>query len=414
MEFRPLIKDPGVFDLAMQSLPVPGHLTPQQIATAYNIPFNNGAGVKIGIISLGGGWKQTDLNKSMADLGLPPPTINQVLLNGATNNFNINDRNHSLENTLDIFCISAMVPSANITIYITSVNTTADGQAWIDAFNRAIDDGMDIISHSWGTSEEYGDFLAPVLSKAKSNNVIVLSASGDYGSQDTSGNKGVVYPASNADIIAVGGTTLTLNPNGSRSTELGNSDSGGGISNIVPLPAWQTGLTYRIYNSQTRVTGPETLLPRRGIPDVSAPYQYYAFYFDGNIRSGVVGTSASTPIIAGIIARFISLNGRKPDWILPQFYQNQGTSFTNISVGNNASHITEGYAVTPNWDPVTGLGAPIGQTLFDKLTSPPLGKVKNNTGAWTAIKGVWTKQSTGWTQVKDIWIKTTTGWQRPR
>ena len=405
MEVQSLIIEPGHAEPTLV-LPVTGNFTPQQIATAYNIPNNSGLGVKIGIISYGGGWLQSDIDKSMADLGLPSPTIKQVLLNGATNNFNMNDGNYSLENTLDIFCVAGMVPAADITIYI--------GNNSVNLFNRAIDDGCDVITHSWAYSESSGDFLATVLYKAAINNVTVLTGSGDWGSTNTSHTlKGVCYPASSANIIAVGGTTLTLNPDGSRKTETGNSDSGGGISSIVPAPIWQQGLTYKTYNSSTKTYGPVTALTTRGVPDISAPYTAYAFYANGVVQVGVGGTSASTPIMAGMIARFISLNGRRPRWMLPTFYQNQTSAFTNISDGNNASHNTEGYAVTTGWDAVTGLGAPIGQTLYSKLRNPPLGAVKNSAGEWAPIKGVYAKFANGWWPIKDVWVKTSSGWQRP-
>ena len=57
-------------------------LTAPKIATAYNVPDSTGAGVKVGIISLGGGFSQADLDKSMSDLGLTAPTVTFVLFDG--------------------------------------------------------------------------------------------------------------------------------------------------------------------------------------------------------------------------------------------------------------------------------------------------------------------------------------------
>ena len=67
------------------SITEPPLLTAPKIATAYNIPASTGANVKVGIISLGGGFNQSDLNQSMADLGLTTGNVTYVGVDGAIN-----------------------------------------------------------------------------------------------------------------------------------------------------------------------------------------------------------------------------------------------------------------------------------------------------------------------------------------
>ena len=90
-------------------------LTPVKIATAYNMPASDGAGVKIGIISLNGTWLESDLNQSMSDIGVPfdAADVTTVLVDGAPGTSGYGDG----ENALDLYCVAGLAPAANIVIY---------------------------------------------------------------------------------------------------------------------------------------------------------------------------------------------------------------------------------------------------------------------------------------------------------
>jgi kumamolisin len=352
---------------------VHSYLTPPTIATAYNIPPATGLGVKIGIFSFGGGFKQSDLNSSWADLqaaGLisskySVPTVRQVLLDGKTGSYTENT-NYSAENTLDIYCTATAAPQASITLYI--------GAGYDTMMAQAILDGIDIVTISW-CSNEYN--AESVWQSAADNKITVIAASGDWGS--TLGVSGstiqAIYPSSSPNVISAGGTKLTLTFSYARSTETDdNRDAnfnsglwggGGGISVLFSIPSWQAGLTYTpIVNG---VTGSPTALTTRGFPDFSAPMNVYILYVNGAIN-GYGGTSAASPCLAGFLARFQQLTGVKRssvDWNTIA-YANP-SAFYDITVGTNNSVITSGYAGTAAWDPVTGLGPPIGTSLYPKL-----------------------------------------------
>jgi subtilase family serine protease len=160
-------------------IPVTGYVTPPQIADAYNIPKGDGLGVKVGIISLGGGWQQSDLTSALTDLNLPNNKPTQVLLDGATGTFNPNfndPSNASVENALDLYCVATMVPRANIVIYI-GINTT---NSFNNVISRAVSDGCDIITISWG-SDEVTDKLSVPLTAAAEKGITVFASSGDTG-----------------------------------------------------------------------------------------------------------------------------------------------------------------------------------------------------------------------------------------
>jgi kumamolisin len=371
LAFQVDLTDP-ITGLSPTSIPVAGRLTPPQIATAYSVPPGDGYGIKIGIISLNGGFLQSDLNKSFADLiaaGLLPPTtitpvINQVLLDGSTGTFNVNDQG-SGENTVDIYCIATLVPKAKITLYSgLYFNTTID---------RAVSDGCHIISISWATTESSS--LETNLASAAAANIAVCVASGDWGSTFPGQTTvQVCYPSSSPHVISVGGTKLTLNTNNTRATEIDDNrdpsfpstwGGGGGVSTIFSLPSWQSNLYYTPITNE--VTGSPTALNARGLPDISAPMNPYALYFNG-IVYGFGGTSLGTPVIAGILARIQQSTGvqRGSAAWNTIFYSNKG-AFFDITVGSNNTGITSGYAGTVGWDAVTGLGAPTVTSIYSAI-----------------------------------------------
>ena len=383
----------------------PGYLTPPQIVKAYGIPSSTGLGVKIGIIGLGGGFYQSDLNSSFTDLrtaGLIPsttatPIIKQVLLDGATGDYASSDA--STENTVDIYCVATTVPAADITMYI-GVNSFASFKNLID---RAISDGCHIITISWGTNESnIGTFLESSLANAANAKITVCVASGDWGSSFTGLNSlQIYYPTSSPNVISVGGTKLTLGAGDSRSAESDDNRNpnfvagwggGGGLSTLFSLPSWQSGLYYTpIINS---IIGSPTALTVRGVPDISAPMNAYAVYLNGTI-GGIGGTSLAAPLMAGILARYQQLTGiqRSSAEYNAIFYANPG-AFYDITVGTNNTRAVDGYAGTSGWDCVTGLGPPTGTTLYSPLR-PKLTFPKHNYNSRPTTGAVYPRRTVG-------------------
>jgi len=363
------------------------YLTPPQIANAYGLPSSFGYGVKIGIISPGGGgFLQSDLNRSFADLqvagyisaDMSPPTIKKKTFDGASGTFNAAD-GASGENTVDIYCTATMAPLADITIYI--------GNTWESPINQAIADGCHIISISWSTNEST-DFLQTQLATANTNKQAIVIASGDHGSAWYSGAStlSVGYPGSSPYIISIGGTKLALNSLDNRVSESDdNRDSsfgstwggGGGLSTLFTLPSYQTGLKYTPITNG--VTGSPTNLTVRGIPDISAPMNVYGCYFNGSI-GGFGGTSLAAPVIAGMLARFQQLTGIQRSSVeYNTLFYNNPSAFYDITTGTNNDVITSGYAGTSGWDCVTGLGPPTGSKLYP-LLRPQVSFPKHNYG----------------------------------
>ena len=139
--------------------------------------------------------------------------------------------------------------------------------------------------------------------------------------------------------------------------------SGGGFSNYFPLPSYQASAVGNFMDKYAPNYGPNVYNntgKARGFPDVAAIGLNVATVFNGTTY-GVGGTSASSPIFAGIVtllneARIAA--GKGPIGFLnPTMYANPD-AFNDITIGNNPGCGTAGFNATPGWDPVTGLGTP--------------------------------------------------------
>jgi kumamolisin len=348
------------------------NLTPQQVANAYNFPVSSGNGGCIGIVEFGGGYTNANITSTFSNLGLTPPTITTVSVNGAVNS--PDNSGASSENMLDITVIGGIVPLAKLVVYFAP-NSNAD---FINCFNAVIHDTINypsVVSVSWASDESfwgsYATALDSVLQSAVVLGITFCISSGDYGSEAyVSGSSvySVNYPSSSPYVLAVGGTTLQLN-NGNIASEIvwnqSSAGSGGGVSLLYSVPSWQTNLTFTKYP-----TGNATALTGRGVPDVAAnadPQSGYQFYYGTSntfVQSG--GTSAAAPLMAALILQLNILTGRRIGFANTLFYANT-TVFNDITSGNNADPTSQGYVATVGWDACTGLGSPIGTAIYKLL-----------------------------------------------
>jgi len=350
-------------------------LTPLQVATAYNFPASTGAGQCIGIIELGGGYLTSDVQTSFNAVGLSAPTIIDVSVDGGTNSFWADPPTNTIVNgasnevMLDIFVAGAVAPSATLAIYF-SINTT---QGFIDAISAAINDSINrpsVVSISWAGPEWFvtaQDLAAydTVLNQAVVKGITVCVSSGDTGAANLSifGNNypqgwiplSVNFPSSHPLVLSCGGTSLQIDGSGNISNETvwNNpaivgvspfSGSGGGISRKYAVPVYQNGIQYTEYNNGNQ--SPVTLTSGafdainfigRGIPDISGnadPGSGYIFYVNGQ-RVQFGGTSAVSPLWAGLIARINALTGSNIGFVHNKLYNNLG-SFYDVISGNNA------------------------------------------------------------------------------
>ncbi|HUN42722.1 MAG TPA: S53 family peptidase [Acetobacteraceae bacterium] len=334
---------------------------PRIVAYLYDFPPGNGAGECIGLIELGGGYRNSDLQAYFSGLGISPePNVTFVSVDGATNAPTGDPNGPDSEVMLDIEVAGAIAPGAKIIVYFAP-NTDA---GFLDALTTAVHDTVNrpsVISISWGAPEADWTMQAiaafdAALAAAAAMGITVCVSSGDDGSSDgaTDGADHVDFPASSLHVLACGGTRL-LTRGGAITGETAWNDglnggaTGGGISSFFAVPPWQAGL---------RVTtlGQAGTLQMRGIPDVSGnadPETGYAIRVDGT-QVVVGGTSAVAPLWAGLIARINAGKGRSVGLVNPLLYRAPG-ALRDVAQGTNGT-----YDATAGWDACTGLGSPNG------------------------------------------------------
>jgi len=154
--------------------------------------------------------------------------------------------------------------------------------------------------------------------------------------------------------------------------------SGGGFSNMFAVPRWQESAV-RHYMRRYAPDYPEGTYNdtglSRGFPDLAANGAHYNVAIDGNFTK-VYGTSASTPVVAAILAMVndarISNDQRPIGFINPTIYSSRfADAFNDITTGNNAGCGTNGFDAAPGWDPVTGLGTPNFERLVEEWLRLP-------------------------------------------
>jgi kumamolisin len=343
-------------------------LTPIQVAEAYGFPTTvNGQGQTIGIIELGGGYNQNDLQTFFSGLGLSTPKVTAVGVDGGSNSPGT-DNDSDTEVMLDIEVAGAAANGASIVVYFAG-NTD---QGFIDAVSTAVHDTtnhLSVVSISWGGPEDSWTAqsrtqMEQVLTEAAGLGVTVTVAAGDNGSTDgqTDGKQHVDFPASAPHALGCGGTSLRLNGQTISSETVWNDGSkggstGGGVSIEFPLPTYQAnaGVPNNVDTGQ----------PGRGVPDVSGnadPETGYKIFVDGSAQV-VGGTSAVAPLWAGLIALVNQSIGAPVGFVNPVIYASgAAAAFRDITVGNNG-----GYEAGPGWDPCSGCGSPKGSSLAQVL-----------------------------------------------
>ncbi|MGW1162149.1 S53 family peptidase [Streptomyces sp. NPDC002513] len=296
---------------------------------------------------------ESDLATYRSQYGLSACTtangcFKKVSQTGSTTSLPTPDAGWSEEISLDLDMASAICPNCSITLVeAKSASMTNLGTA----VNEAVKLGAKYVSNSYGGGESSSD-TSYDSSYFNHPGVAITVSAGD-------GGYGAEYPAASQYVTAVGGTALSKSSSSRGWTEsVWNTSStegtGSGCSSYDTKPAWQT----------------DTGCAKRTVSDVSAvadPATGVSVYDSYGVTAGWYtfgGTSASSPIIAGVYA----LAGTPSSGSYPaKFpYTAAGTSALNdVTSGSNGSCTTT-YLCTARagYDGPTGWGTPEGVAAF--------------------------------------------------
>jgi subtilase family serine protease len=350
----------------------------------------DGSGQNIAFLELDG-YNSSDIQQYQQQNNLSGGTFETVSVDGA-NNDGSNAGQGAVEVELDMEVAFAMAPKVHEYVY----EGPNSGQGINDVYTQIVnDDKAKIVSISWGLCEASSgsaelQTLDQIFQQGASEGITFFAAAGDDGAYDCGDtNLGVDSPADDPNVTGVGGTSLTLNSDGSYGSETAwsctdsnctsqapqGAGGGGGISQNFPVPSFQQGLNPPGASGQTG----------RYVPDVSAdadPQTGYAIYCtvsaaqcNGSLVVG--GTSAAAPLWAGgtaLVAQSLAKAGKSLGNTNAALYALQGKGFHDVTQGNNLN-----YQAAQGYDLATGWGSPDFASLADAIasgstgTKPPTG-----------------------------------------
>lgn len=262
------------------------------------------------------------------------------------------------EIALDVEWAHAIAPGARIILVEAASNSNS---ALYLAVDVAVQHGASVVSMSWGGGEAANETTTDFHFNVP--NVTMVASSGDNG-------HGVEYPAASPFVVAVGGTSLTLDATtGAYVSETAWNGSGGGASRFEAQPIYQNGV---------QTTG------KRGVPDVSYDANpstgvpvYNSFPCGGACPTGwgqYGGTSISAPQWAGLFAMANSqrvIAGKaKLNQVQFLLYPDAEADYHDVTTGKNGfcgAKCTAG----PGYDFVTGVGSPKADLLIPALVAAP-------------------------------------------
>jgi hypothetical protein len=385
-----------------------GQVTPAQLRHAYGIDqvrftgpggttvTGDGSGQTIAIVEEGvDPTIGADLTTFDQFFGIPaPPSFQVVDQNGVTTqNLDIVG-----EASLDVEWAHAMAPGASIVVYNAAYDPNDPTGSFVNLITSMKQasqlPGVSVVTLSYGMPESdlgsAGLDQQALDANFTTPGVTFLAASGDTGIYGNGGYPPQVsadYPAASANILSVGGTSITIDaagdypgtgPSGEVAWGSGRNSwstggGGGGLSSYESEPSWQASVV------------PASIDPygARAVPDVamdSGSAQEYDVFTSTLGASAVsasavgwlgdAGTSAASPIWAGLLAiadQGRALAGGTPlsgnTQTLPALYSLPAADFHDIVQGNN------GDAAGPGFDLTSGLGTPVANLLVPALAA---------------------------------------------
>lgn len=339
-----------------------GHATPQPIRggsggwspsdlwSAYSLPaWQLGYGRTVGIVDAYDDPNvESDLAAYRSFYNLPACTtangcFRRVAQDGSTNYPTAAPatNNWAAETALDVDMVSASCPNCHIVLVEANSDANSDLLAGVD---EAVRLNVNAVNMSWGAGEYPGE-TADDAHFSHSGTAFVAS-SGDYGYGPT------LWPAASPNVFAVGATDLNADANGNW-YETAWAGSTSGCSVYEQKPAYQ-----QDGGCNTRTT-----------TDISAvggtPLSMYLTYPQSGWSTGwqgAGGTSASAPIIAGmlVLAPQDTAATSGPGSWYASAYTPGAFSVNDVTSGSTGSCGSYLCTAGSGYDGPTGLGTPDG------------------------------------------------------
>lgn len=308
-------------------------VTDALLVQRYGVPTPGPFQATVAIICLGGGYSMTDVRDFCQRYSYPIPKIDEVSIDGATNQFTGNPNGPDGELALDIQRVIGFTRGrVGIRIYFCQNSGPSYAKAIMQV---AVENICCAWTTSWGSDEAMWDAndradLRKAAQACLQNGIPGFAASGDDGSSDGGPGNNVDFPASCPEIIACGGTSLITG------VETAWSYGGGGLSRFYAVNPWQL-ITFA----------------GRAVPDLAGNADPNSGFptICGGQWSVVGGTSAVSPLMAASVACVVTLTGRRVLGLIAAVYETG--LMQDIAVGSNGAFQAQ---IGP--DCCTGMGTP--------------------------------------------------------
>ncbi len=342
---------------------------------AANVPTGKNTAVAI--------MAEGDVSQAISYLRLNEQNFNlpHVPVNVVKVGLSSTDTSGVTEWTLDMTYSSGMAGTLKA-IYLYDTTSLTDSDIALE-YNKWVTQHLTKIGNSSFGGCEYGPYLDgsmlvddEILLQGAAQGQTMFVSTGDSGgfcgvgvpNGAPAGAPFVEYPAASPYVVAVGGTDLFSNSDGTYKGENAWESGGGGLSQFEYSPSWEA--------SEQPVSGQGESF--RGLPDIAmdASLETGAELWGGAATNGSCtpcvtgGTSLASPLAAGAYARMQSAHGNSLGFAAPLLYNNYVAhptagapltgppptepmgGFHDILTGSNVT-----YTALPGYDYTTGLGS---------------------------------------------------------
>ncbi|MFZ0388479.1 MAG: S8 family serine peptidase [Solirubrobacteraceae bacterium] len=367
-------------------------LTPTDFHDAYSLPKTGAAHQRIAIVSAyDDPTVQSDLNDYTKRFGIPACTVG----NGCFRELNQEGQSAPLpekdptsgavfasESSIGSEVARGVCQSCSILLVEANTPDEADISASV---KTAIGAGATVVVTAFNQGAAEGD--SQYAADYQGRHAVVVAASGD------SGYSGLLYfPAVLPDVLAVGGTQLSVSASGQRLGETAWEATTSGCSLYETAPVWQAPFAKSVGCGGKRSVADLAAVAQPGalvhVQEAGSPC--------GNTWCEADGTSVAAPIIAGVIGLAGSDGSGEARMLYQHFNSDPGALHDITSGSNGAGGCTKPIcSARKGYDGPTGLGTPDGLGAFLRsggavnrsrpgltITSPR--RTINVTPQWTA------------------------------
>lgn len=302
-----------------------------------------------------------------------------------------------MEANLDIQYLLSIsgAPTSSTYWYDTTNGGNGDFVTWLTTQVAASPNPPHVISISYGEPEVYlsVQYMQEWDNAAMTLGVMGVSIFASSGDQGVAGSYGEYnggtcgyypeFPASSKYVTAVGatmgpekGSPEVVCSTGTVLNQASAITSGGGFSTLENQPTYQTAAVSKYLSTVSPQPRSGYNAPGRAYPDISALGNNYWIEVGGQWEA-VCGTSASSPVVAGMVAlinaALMEAGKSRVGFMNPALYamgalSNNVTYYNDITSGENncyynsqQTHIIncqQGFHAAEGWDPATGWGSP--------------------------------------------------------